>query len=226
MARSQDLSQNLNDILDRIDKRAKLLAVSKRFPASDISIAAELGQVDFGENKVQELLSKENDIPSDVNIKWHLIGPLQTNKINQLMSVKRLVSIHSVDRLKLVRKLLIARPAQAIGLFLQFNTSGEVEKAGFQEVGELQQAIEMIEKSDSKFFLQGLMTMGKIRSDEFEADARACFEKLKEIKYNMEAKFNLSNLELSMGMSSDMEIALDVGTTWVRIGSTIFGERS
>jgi hypothetical protein len=130
-----------------------------------------------------------------------------------------LVSIHSIDSIKLLNKLLNKKTARKIGIFLQVNTSEEDEKSGFNEFAEVLQASSQI-KSDS-FYLQGLMTIGKIRTDDFENDAKACFLRLNEYK----ERLNIDDLELSMGMSSDYKIAIACGSNWVRIGSGIFGSR-
>lgn len=225
MSRREQLSSNLNQFHKSIDGKASLLAVSKRFPASDVKLAYELGQRDFGENKVQELKDKATELKDLNDIKWHFIGHLQTNKINQLLSVPNLVSIHSVDRMKLLNKLLSQDLDRKLDLFLQFNTSGEDEKSGFEDYQQLLDAAKKVVSSTS-YNLRGLMTMGKIRSDDFERDARACFSMLLGLKEKLEEDLNISNLELSMGMSSDFSHALEYKTSWIRIGTAIFGQRS
>lgn len=225
MSRKEQLSSNLNQFHKSIDGRANLLAVSKRFPASDVKLVYDLGQRDFGENKVQELKDKAIELKDLADIKWHFIGHLQTNKINQLLSVPNLVSIHSVDRMKLLNKLLSQDLDHKLDLFLQFNTSGEDEKSGFEDYQELLEAAKKVFDSSS-YNLRGLMTMGKIRSDDFEKDAKACFSKLLGLKEKLEEDLNISKLELSMGMSSDFSHALEYKTSWIRIGTAIFGQRS
>lgn len=225
MSRKEQLSSSLNKFHKSIDGRANLLAVSKRFPASDVRIAYELGQRDFGENKVQELKEKATDLKDLTDIRWHFIGNLQTNKVNQLLSVPNLVSIHSVDRMKLLNKLLSQSLDFNLDLFLQFNTSKEDEKSGFNDYQELLHAARDTVHS-TNYNLRGLMTMGRIRSDDFEADAKECFSKLLELKDSLEDDLKVSNLELSMGMSSDFHLALEYDTSWIRIGTAIFGQRS
>jgi pyridoxal phosphate enzyme (YggS family) len=196
------------------------LAVSKTKSIEDIKLAYDAGQRDFGENKVQELNQKADLLASSCpNINWHFIGSLQSNKINNLLSTPNLVSIHSIDSIKLLNKLLNKKPDKRIGIFLQVNTSGEDEKSGFSEFAEIEEASSLL-KSES-FYLQGLMTIGKIRTDDFENDAKACFLRLNEYK----ERLNSDDLELSMGMSSDYKIAIDCGSDWIRIGSGIFGSR-
>lgn len=221
--RKTELQNNLQNILDKLKGgyNAHLIAVSKTKPSSDIALLYELGQRDFGENKVQELLEKSNELnKSCPEINWHFIGNLQSNKINMLLKVKNLKSIHSVDSIKLLEKLISKKVDHKIGIFLQVNTSGEEEKSGFEELSELQRAVELIKTSDS-FYFQGLMTIGKIRTENFFEDAKKSFSKLVELKNQL----NDSNIQLSMGMSADFELALQYGSNWVRVGSSIFGVR-
>lgn len=208
-------------------KGASLLAVSKTKPTSAIIEAYESGQRHFGENKVRELLDKSLEL-KDIcpDIKWHFIGHLQSNKINMLLKVHNLVSIHSIDSIKLLNKLLSKQIDKNIGVFLQLNTSDEEEKSGFDisNKDEVHQAIKLF-NDDLSFKFQGLMTIGKIRTDNFEEDAKVCFTSLANLKTDICKVFNIENLELSMGMSSDYPIALKLGSNWVRVGSTIFGSR-
>lgn len=206
-------------------KEASLLAVSKTKPSSDILEAYNLGQRDFGENKVQELLSKSLELSEACpEIRWHFIGSLQSNKINQLLQVPNLVSIHSIDSIKLLNKLLSKKLDRTIGLFLQINTSNEDEKSGFEEFEEVKQAVNQLLSAHS-FTFQGLMTIGKIRTTDFAEDARICFEKLLQLQRDLITLYNIDKIELSMGMSSDYKIALEMGTQWIRIGTGLFGSR-
>lgn len=217
------ISKNLSSISSKLNTNVKLLAVSKTRPESQIIEAINWGQKDFGENKVQDLEIKSKSL-SELNINWHFIGHLQSNKINQILKVKNLVSIHSIDSIKLLNKLLAKKIDTKIGIFLQVNTSGEEEKGGFRDEGELEMAVKSF-KDSTHFYLQGLMTIGKIRTNEFESDAKESFSKLANLKEKLDETYNL-DLELSMGMSQDFEIAQDYGSNWVRVGSDIFGVRS
>jgi pyridoxal phosphate enzyme (YggS family) len=216
------ISENLDRISKQLKNNVNLLAVSKTRPKGDIQIAYDWGQRDFGENKVQDLLEKSNHL-SELDIKWHFIGHLQSNKINQLLSTPNLVSIHSIDSLKLLNKILCKKVDSKIGIFLQINTSEEVEKGGFTDINELDEAVLNIQKHDG-FYLQGLMTIGKIRTEDFEASAKESFTILSELKDKLDETHGVS-LELSMGMSQDFEIAQEFGSDWIRIGSDIFGKR-
>lgn len=220
MSRVDELKQNLESIQQRIASRARLIAVSKTFPASDVQLMYQLGHRDFGENKVQDLLDKATELEESCpEIRWHFIGGLQSNKINHLLKVPHLVSIHSIDRLSLLKKLISKESNSKIGLFLQFNTSGEEQKGGFEQEKELIEAIDLIKQTS--FFHQGFMTMGSIRSDDFESAARKSFSQLVDINKRLGSE----KTEISQGMSADFEIALEIGTDWVRVGRALFGNR-
>lgn len=227
--RSQEIEGSLKGILGEIGSPARLVAVSKTYPAGDVESAYKVGQRDFGENKVQELTEKAASLAESCpEIRWHFIGNLQSNKINILLKTPNLVSIHSIDSIKLLNKLLSKSPDTKIGIFLQYNTSGERQKSGFENYQDLlaaANALKSAEASGSNFFFQGLMTMGSIRSEDFENAAKSCFEKLKELKSRLEEVEGFHGLELSMGMSSDFQIALECGSDWVRVGSAVFGKR-
>lgn len=217
------IADNLNQVRAKLGS-AKLIAVSKTRSVAEIRQAYGAGQRDFGENKVQELLDKSNDLSDLTDIKWHFIGHLQSNKISQLSKVQNLVSIHSIDSISLLNKLLSRTWVNKIGVFVQINTSGEEQKHGFCDPDEIELAVRLIQDSD-QMQLQGLMTIGAIRTDNFEDEARRCFQMLKDVKLALDQRFDL-DLELSMGMSGDFEIAISMGSNWVRVGSAIFGART
>src|SRR5690606_37031069 len=225
MSRFLELEENLNELKLKIAGRANLIAVSKTFPASDIKICYDLEQRDFGENKVQELYDKAFELEKSCpEIRWHMIGHLQSNKLKTLLEIKNLVSIHSIDSSKLLNKLIQRFTDKKIKIFLQVNTSEEEEKFGFEDLNELIAAVQML-RNASHIELQGLMTIGKIRTDDFVKETKSCFRALQSVKKELEEACRCSGLELSMGMSSDYELALGEGTNWLRIGSTIFGKR-
>lgn len=210
----------IKKIKDEIPKNCELVAVSKTKSVRVILEAYEVGQVHFGENKVQELLDKSEDLPLD--IKWHFIGKLQSNKINQLLKVKNLSSIHSIDSIKLLDKLLSKKIDKIIELFIQVNTSLEEEKSGFHVNDDFLPLISKIE-SHEKFSFKGFMTIGKIRTENFEEDAKKSFALLQSLKQ----KYSINRqVELSMGMSNDYMLATQFETNWIRVGSRIFGDRS
>lgn len=212
----KDLEKSYKLVKSKIPKTAKLLCVSKNQSLASIEELYNLGQRDFGENKVQELALKAQSLTHLTEIRWHFIGHLQSNKINQLLEINNLFFIHSLDRMSLLEKILTKKPVNTVSLFVQINTSGEKEKGGFETWEQASKAVAMIKKSDS-FNLAGLMTMGKIRTDDFVKDAHMSFKTLQEMR-----DIHLPDTELSMGMSNDFEIALEYGANWVRVGSKIF----
>ena len=205
----------------------RLVAVSKATDIESIGYALEVGQTDFGENRVGDLEEKAQFLKASP-ISWHYMGQLQSNKINRLLKVPNLKFIHSVDSLKTLETLYKKEEqfiGDRLGFFLQVNTSGEAEKHGFNcdAYDELAAAANLVSRMDkSKFYLAGLMTMGKIRTDNFEKDARLCFKKLARTNNTLKRDFELPPMKLSMGMSQDYAIAIEEGSEFVRIGTAIF----
>jgi len=221
--REEKILFQYNHVKNIIQK--KFIAVSKKHPVDEIEFLYSKGHRDFGENRVEELKLKSDDLSKKCpEIKWHFIGHLQSKKISLLAKVSNLYAIHSIDSIELLYKLVRKNFVNQIRCFLQVNTSKEVEKFGFRNEKNLLQAAKFMQglKSDD-FLLQGLMTMSKLRTVNFESDARKCFKKLCEMRDLINNELGLE-LELSMGMSSDFAIALEYGTSWPRIGSKIFGE--
>ena len=216
-------AQKLSSLKTKLPTGSNLLIVSKTRSIEDIKLYYELGHRDFGENRVQELLEKAELLKITCpEIRWHMIGHLQTNKINQLFSVPNLWAIHSVDDRELLEKMLKAkeRLQNPVHLFLQFNTSKEDEKSGFEDYAALKSAGELIQ-ADSKLKLQGLMTMGTLRTENFDLEARRCFKNLNDLKLKLSNDLKLK-FETSMGMSQDYQIALEEGSNWIRIGTMLF----
>ncbi len=216
------LATKLQSIQSHLN-HSKLLIVSKTRSEVEITAYYELGHRDFGENRVQELQEKAEHLKKTCpDIRWHMIGHLQSNKVNQLFSVPNLWAIHSVDDVELLQKLLKAeaRLAHEVRIFLQFNTSEEEEKSGFENFEELKAAAQLIPAS-SKIKLQGLMTMGTLRTEDFSAEARRCFKELFDLKQNLSSELHLK-LETSMGMSQDYQIALEEQSDWIRLGTMMF----
>jgi PLP dependent protein len=200
-----------------------LLAVSKTFGATQVQAALAAGQKDFGENYVQEALGKMAELaPQRRHLRWHMIGPLQSNKTRVV--AEHFDWVHSVDRLKIAARLAEQRPAglPPLQLCLQVNISGEASKSGLQpqEVAEVARAVAGL--PPDKIRLRGLMAIPEPGAD-FEAQ-RAPHRALAELM----AQLNLGGLELdtlSMGMSADLEAAVAEGATIVRVGTAIFGSR-
>jgi len=203
----------------RAPKEVKLLAVSKKHGADKIREAYDAGQTAFGENYVQELLEKQQEL-SDLNIEWHFIGPLQSNKTKKIAEIASWV--HTIDRFKIAKRLSEQRPAQLppLAVCIQVNISGEESKSGvsIEELPSLAKEINTLPRLQ----LKGLMVIPAPEKN-FEKQ-RAVFARLTEIKKQL----NQQGLEidtLSMGMSDDMEAAIAEGATIVRIGTAIFGKR-
>ncbi|MDO5738262.1 MAG: YggS family pyridoxal phosphate-dependent enzyme [Eubacteriales bacterium] len=225
--RRAEIESALNAINEDIDRAKRndvtLVAVSKTYPAADVALAASLGQIDFGENKVQELLAKAKELEEaqiGCEIRWHLIGHLQRNKVRQVIGKTFL--IHSVDSLKLIREIgKRARMAElSQNILFEFNISGEKSKYGFAE-DELSTAIAEAKKWP-EINVSGLMTMAPAGLD--EVGVRDVFARLRNLLNELQLAYPEAKT-LSMGMSGDYEAALAEGSTMLRIGSKIFGNR-
>ncbi|KAF9435103.1 hypothetical protein BGZ76_006896 [Entomortierella beljakovae] len=234
--RAQELVENLagvEAIMDQTLKSkgdnaqaARLVAVSKLKPASDILAAYEkTGHRHFGENYVQELEDKSKELPSD--IKWHFIGSLQSNKCKIVAAIPNLFVVETVDSSKkastLNKACATAARTEPLRIFLQVNTSGEDTKSGMLPSEALLVAQHVITNCPNLLF-GGLMTIGSPNPD-LENGDNPDFKMLSQCKANIENELNIKDLELSMGMSDDFERALLQGSTNVRVGSTIFGAR-
>lgn len=218
------IAQNLQSILNQIPSSVKLVAVSKFKPNEAILEAYQAGQRTFGENRVQELADKQAQLPAD--IEWHMIGHLQSNKIKYIAPFVHL--IHGVDSTKLLAE--IDKQGQKVGriipCLLQVHIAQEETKFGFDrdELLKLMSGDEL--KTFTHIQLHGLMGMATNTDNtnqvrrEFKA-LRSLFEELKSGYFAGDTNFK----EISMGMSSDYKIAVEEGSTMVRIGSSIFGER-
>ncbi|HWZ22465.1 MAG TPA: YggS family pyridoxal phosphate-dependent enzyme [Cytophagaceae bacterium] len=207
------------------NSHCRLVAVSKTYPAEAISEAYEAGQRIFGENKVQELVQKYEVLPKDIN--WHLIGHLQTNKVKFIAPFVSL--IHSVDSLKLLNEINKegAKNNRVIDILLQLYIADEETKFGFSfEEVEAILTSEVLELFDN-IKIVGFMGMATNTDD--QAKIRLEFRSLKLFSDKCKSLYTAVNVdlhELSMGMSSDYKIAIEEGSSFVRIGSSIFGRRN
>ena len=201
-----------------------LIAVSKTRPLSDLREAYEAGVRDFGENKVQELMDKIPEMPSD--IRWHMIGHLQRNKVKYI--VGKVAMIHSVDSLRLAEEISkeAVRKNTEVDILIEINVSGEESKYGVP-VAETPGLVEQIALLPA-IHIKGLMTIAPFTEDPEEN--RIFFRKLKQLSVDMGRK-NIDNVTmgflsvLSMGMTGDYAVAIEEGATCVRVGTGIFGER-
>ncbi len=223
---AENISRIRRQIADYAAKYARnasdvsLLAVSKTKPAADIQAAFEAGQRCFGESYLQEALDKIAAL-QQLPIEWHFIGHIQSNKTQDI--AHHFAWVHSVDRLKIARRLSEQRPADLppLNVCLQINISAEASKSGIslQQLDEL--AIQVAELPAIR--LRGLMAI-PARCDSF-SEQRALFHQLNDALQGLNAQ-GLQLDTLSMGMSGDMEAAIAEGATIVRIGTAIFGPRS
>ncbi len=229
----ENVIHNLNIILKRIEnacinagrnpKEVKLLMATKTVSADRIKIALQTGQTLIAENKVQEVKEKYEDL-KNIPHTSHFIGHLQTNKIKDILKYG-VQCVQSVDRLDLAEKLhqkLLAEERE-MDILIQVNTSNEESKFGVSPENTLDLVKEISTLSTLK--IKGLMTIGLFSSD--EERVRTCFQLLKSIQQKI-TNLNLPNVEmkeLSMGMSGDLEIAIQEGATIIRVGTAIFGER-
>ena len=210
-----DINNNIQDCLDKlkINKKPKIIAVSKTFKIDKIMPLIEFGHIDYGENKVQEALEKWTDIKKDNSkIKLHMIGRLQTNKVK--FAVQLFDYIHSVDSEKLAKKISDEQNKikKKIKIFLQVNIGNESQKSGIDKT-EISELVNYSRKI-------GLDVIGLMCIPPVNTDPENYFKQMSEL--NNELGFS----ELSMGMSSDFLVAVKYSSTFVRVGSNIFGQRT
>jgi pyridoxal phosphate enzyme (YggS family) len=223
----QRFQKNLNEVKQRIHAAAErsgrqgseitLVAVSKTHPAEVVQEAYEAGQMVFGENRVQEMLSKAALLPKA--LQWHLIGHLQSNKIRKVLPVCEM--IHGVDSLSLTRDInrIAAESGLVPKILLEVNVSGEASKFGFQPETLLEELPEML--TLPHLSIEGLMTVAP--HVENPGETRPVFRDLRLLRDRCETHKALP--VLSMGMTNDFEVAIEEGATHVRIGSALFGTR-
>jgi PLP dependent protein len=219
------ISENIKKIRSELDTiGVELIAVSKTKSNEEIMEAYEAGQRIFGENQVQELVEKQEALPKD--IEWHLVGHLQTNKVKYIAPFISL--IHSVDSLKLLQEIdkQAAKNNRTIDCLLQIYIADEETKYGlaYDEAIELLRSEEFQQLKNIR--IAGIMgiatnTQNKDQIDEEFKDLSVLFSGMKQAFFKDHPEFK----EVSMGMSSDYKIAIENGSTMVRLGSTIFGDR-
>ncbi|MFY7989445.1 MAG: YggS family pyridoxal phosphate-dependent enzyme [Fluviicola sp.] len=218
------IQERLEDIRKQIPEHVKLVAVSKTKPNESILEAYHAGQRVFGENKVQELCQKQEVLPAD--IEWHLIGHLQTNKVKYIAPFVHL--IHAVDSLKLLQEINKQgeKNGRVISCLLQFHIAQEDTKFGlsFEEAEAILNANEFVEMQFVS--ITGIMGMASNTDDEEQVrDEFRTLHNYFQIIKSKYFKFNDEFREISMGMSGDFLLAIEEGSTMVRVGSSIFGDR-
>ena len=210
---------NIQKIKSTLPNHISLIAVSKTKPNSDLLEAYDSGQRIFGENKIQDMSKKWDSLPKD--IEWHMIGHVQTNKVKYMAPFVSL--IHTVDSLKLIIEInkQALKNNRIIDCLIQIRIAEEETKFGLPE-NQLEDLLESVIALKS-IKIRGLMGMASFTSDDLKV--RSEFNKLSKLFNKIKKKY--SNLDiLSMGMSSDYAIAIEEGSTMIRVGSKIFGERN
>ena len=218
------IAQNLLHIKSQLPNHVTLVAVSKTKPVADLMEAYNAGQRIFGENKIQEMTEKWEQMPKD--IQWHMIGHVQTNKVKFMAEYVSL--IHGVDSLKLLQEInkQALKHHRVIDCLLQIYIADEETKFGLDET----ELVELLSSNELKELqnirIVGLMGMATFTNNQNQIKEE--FEHLKEIfdNTNKLETLNLKLETLSMGMSGDYKLAMECGSTMVRIGSSIFGNRN
>jgi pyridoxal phosphate enzyme (YggS family) len=220
-----DIGKNIRGIVSCLPENVRLVAVSKTKPNEDIMAAYNVGQRVFGENKVQDLTKKYDELPKD--IEWHFIGHPQSNKVKYIAPFIKL--IHGVESIKLLKTINkeAGKNERTINVLLQFHIAEESTKFGLSE----NEAVALLESAEFKELknveIVGVMGMATYTDDEIQI--RKEFAKLKSIFNTLKNRYfsGVENFtEISMGMSGDYQIAIDEGSTLIRVGSKIFGKRN
>ena len=216
-----DIRKNLEKIREGLPSNVTLIAVSKTKPIQALQEAYEANQLHFGENKVQELCEKASSLPE--NIKWHMIGHLQTNKVKYIAPFVYL--IHGVDSFKLLKEIdkRANQNNRVINCLIQMHIAQEESKFGFSE----EEVVSMLNKDEYKVLknIKVVGLMGMATNTENEKQIKLEFETLN--KFYQKLKPNCPEFNtLSMGMSGDYKLAIEKGSTMIRVGSAIFGTRN
>jgi PLP dependent protein len=195
----------------------RLVLASKTQPSDAIRAAYEAGARDFGENYVQEASAKRAELADLTEIRWHLIGHLQTNKAKTAAGA--FVLIHSVDSSRLAQALARAQPSPRVHALIEVNLGGEASKSGVAPAD----VAAILDAARDKIEIDGLMTIPPPAPS--AEDARPYFARLRELRDSLAIQSGLALSELSMGMTDDFEVAIEEGATMVRVGRAVFGER-
>lgn len=219
-----DIAANYLDIAKRVAElrpEAVLVSVSKTKPIEDLRAAYEAGCRVFGENYVDEIVAKSGQLP---DAEFHMIGHLQSNKVAKVCKCANLAMIHTIDTAELATKVnnALCDERPPLGVLVQVNTSDESQKCGVMHAdARLMDLVRHIRENCPKLLFKGIMTIGEIGESERDF---ACLAKTSE---NIAEALGIPNeqVKLSMGMSADYEMALQKGSDYVRVGSSIFGAR-
>lgn len=214
------IKRSYNEIISNLEGKAKLLAVSKYQSVEKIEYLVSLGQKDFGENYFQELKQKAQQLPE---LNWHFIGSLQSRKIKHI--VKYVNSIQSVEKVEHLEKIskAVTQQDKSIDVFLQINIDDDLNKSGFKST-QLEEVVDCIRQSCD---LGSVSVIGLMCIPAKSQTPEKSFEKMKRFFDNVNSHLsdNQKLTRLSMGMSADYQLALRHGSTEVRIGSSLFGQR-
>lgn len=214
------ISENIREIKDQLPSEVQLVAISKTKPKEDILEAYEAGHRIFGENKIQEMTEKWEELPKD--IEWHMVGHVQRNKVKYMAPYVTL--IHAVDSLKLLKEIekQAKKHDRVIKCLLQLKIAEEETKYGIT-IDEAKEIIDSEAYSNMKYVkITGLMGMATLTEEEEKIKKEFTF--LKNSFDDLKQKYAFTTL--SMGMSGDYKIAVDCGSNMIRVGSAIFGERN
>lgn len=220
ITKTPDIANNLTQVKDTLPEYVTLVAVSKTKPAAYIEEAYKQGQRIFGENKVQELCEKQEILPKD--IEWHMIGTLQRNKVKFIAPFVDLIHSLSSEKLAVEIDKRAKENNRIINCLVQIHLAEEETKSGFTFEA-CEKFLSICQEKYPNIKITGLMAMGTFTSDETQINNE--FEKMSEFYSLQQNKFPFLKV-LSMGMSGDYSIAIKHKSTMVRIGSTIFGNRS
>ncbi len=224
------VTASLPEIQDRISDAAgrsgrasdevTLVAVTKAHPIEAVQAALSHGLFDLGENRTEELARKRATV-QDGRVRWHMIGHVQRRKAPRLVGIADLV--HSIDSVRLAERLSKAavEAGEVVPVLVQVNTSGEESKSGFQGGGLTDEVLSVLVLPGLE--VRGLMTMAPFTSD--EASLRRTFERVRMLHEELRALEGYCGDHLSMGMTNDFEIAIEEGSTMIRIGTALFGKR-
>tara|TARA_R110001592_G_scaffold359340_2_gene665634 strand:+ start:76202 stop:76855 length:654 start_codon:yes stop_codon:yes gene_type:complete len=214
------IQSNLSEIKQTLHSDCKLIAVSKRKPSSNILEAYSAGQRDFGENYIQELVDKKEALPNDIF--WHFIGHLQRNKVKYIAPFVHL--IHAVDSIKLLQEInkQAIKNDRNIAVLIQIHIAQEETKFGFSPEEFSTQVEDRAFDEFKNIELKGLMAMASNTEDKEQVNTE--FSKIKAL-FDQAKKVYPSMSEISTGMSKDYTIAMNNGSTYVRLGTSIFGQR-
>jgi len=228
MQAREDIASRLSEVRDRVAVAARrarresssvqIVLASKTQPPEAIRAAHIAGARDFGENYVQEAASKQHALADIADLRWHLIGHLQTNKARQ--AAVSFTLIHSLDSPRLAAALSRARPVPPMPVLVEVNAAGEGSKSGVPPE-DVERLIDAVRGSVD---VRGLMTVPPLAPAAEES--RRYFSALRELRERLAVETGLALSELSMGMSDDFEVAIEEGATIVRIGRAVFGERA